>query len=113
VRAEAAEALGYIRDRRAVRPLLKVLEGPDPQIRYEAMFALGVLGDRRALPARDKLLGDTTEVPNRGQIGSAAAEARRAIEMVNPIRSRKSERAAHAPRRVRIASSHPKRRFKV
>jgi hypothetical protein len=110
VRMEAAEALGYIRDRRAVRPLLKVLEDPDPQIRYEAIFALGVLGDRRALPALDRLLGDTTEVANRGQIGSAVAEAIQAIEMVNPIRSHKSDKAAHEPSRIRKTSSHPKTR---
>jgi HEAT repeat protein len=88
VRAEAAEALGYIRDRRAVRPLLRVLQDPDPQIRYEAIFSLGNLGDRRALPALDELLGDTTEVAKYGQIGTAAAEARRSIEMVNRPRRR-------------------------
>jgi HEAT repeat protein len=99
VRAEAAEALGYIRDRRAVRPLLKVLEDPDPRIRYEAIFALGVLGDRRALPALGQLLGDTTEVARLGQIGTAAADARQAIEMVNPARTRKAGSRPNTPRR--------------
>jgi HEAT repeat protein len=40
---QTAEALG-IRDRRAVQPLLNLLEDSDPEIRYKAIFALGVLG---------------------------------------------------------------------
>ena len=39
-------APGYLRDRRAVRPLLRVLEDQDPRIRSEAIFALGHLPDR-------------------------------------------------------------------
>ena len=110
VRAEAVEALVYIRDRRAVRPLLRTLEDSDPRIRCEAIFALGNLGDRRAVPALDKLLGDTTEVANLGQIGTAVEQAKQTIEMLNPIRSRKAERASHAPRRAGNAGSRPKTR---
>jgi HEAT repeat protein len=109
VRVEAAEALGYLRDRRAVPPLLKLLGDPNPQIRYEAIFSLGNLGDRRALPALDTLLDDATDVPKRGSLGAAAAEAKDTIEMLNPTRSPKTDRGARAPSRARKAS-RPKRR---
>ncbi len=51
VRAEAAKALGYYRDERAVAPLIKSLKDKDPWVRLNAAFSLGELrafGPRRA-----------------------------------------------------------------
>ncbi|HEX5571234.1 MAG TPA: HEAT repeat domain-containing protein, partial [Ktedonobacterales bacterium] len=50
-----AEALGNLRDRHAVAPLIAALEDADASVRYDAATALGQLRDRRALPALEAL----------------------------------------------------------
>jgi len=67
VKAEAAEALGYIRNRAAVGPLIALLNDPNPSVRFQAVFGLGTLGDPRALPALEKLRDDNTEAGGWGR----------------------------------------------
>ncbi len=53
-----AEALGYLRDKRAVRPLCMALIDRDPAIRRDAAKALGMIGDPNAADALASLLHD-------------------------------------------------------
>jgi HEAT repeat protein len=63
--AAAAETLKKLRDRRAVEPLVRILEGDPWDYRnHQREFAaeiLGVLGDPRAIPALAKALHDNDE----------------------------------------------------
>ncbi len=55
VRSNAATALGRIKDRRALEPLIGVLEkDPHPSVRLVAALALADLGDKGAIPALKK-----------------------------------------------------------
>ncbi len=49
IRLGVIEALGQIRDTRAVAPLIISLSDPDNEIRWEAALALGEIGDAAAL----------------------------------------------------------------
>ena len=49
VQKKAAEALGKIRDKKAVDPLIVALKDEDWQVREEAVLALGRIGDKRAV----------------------------------------------------------------
>ncbi|HEX8142337.1 MAG TPA: HEAT repeat domain-containing protein [Pyrinomonadaceae bacterium] len=79
-RKGAAEALGAIKDARAVEPLIAALND-DPEVQWEAAKALGELGDKRAVEPLISLLKDRTvdwfrhaEVATAlGQIGDARA----------------------------------------
>lgn len=57
-REEAAEALGEIRDPRAVEPLIGALKDRDHEVRAEAADALARIGDPRAVEPLNALLGD-------------------------------------------------------
>jgi HEAT repeat protein len=50
VRHAALEALGNLREKRAVDPLIKHLRDENWRIRQGAAFALGYIGDEKALP---------------------------------------------------------------
>ena len=45
------EALGEIKAREAVKPLIDALHDPDNEVRWEAALALGEIGDDRAIPS--------------------------------------------------------------
>jgi HEAT repeat protein len=63
VRSEAAEALGKLRDPRAVGPLIQALADPDPYVCGSAIAGLGTLGDPRAVePLVDALVDDERRV---------------------------------------------------
>jgi HEAT repeat protein len=49
VRENAAEALGILRDRRAVDPLINALNDNDEDVRWKSAWALGNIGDKRAI----------------------------------------------------------------
>jgi len=49
VRIEAAETLGDIKDRRAVKPLMDILTDRNESVQTEAINALGKIGDKRAI----------------------------------------------------------------
>jgi HEAT repeats len=50
-RAEAALALGLVREPSAAEPLIAALDDPHEEVRAAAVDALGLLGDERAIPA--------------------------------------------------------------
>lgn len=52
------EALGKIRDKRAVEPLVTVLQDEDPEVRRKAAETLGIIGDPRSTDALIKALYD-------------------------------------------------------
>jgi HEAT repeat protein len=57
VRADAAMALGDLGDKRAVEPLLALLNSvPGDSVRMAAVVALGALRDRRAIGPLENLL---------------------------------------------------------
>ncbi len=60
-RWKAAEALGRMRDRQALDPLLRALQDEDWRVRQKAAWALGAIGDPRALQPLRRLTNDPTE----------------------------------------------------
>jgi len=69
-RASAAEALGYLGDKRAVPPLIEMLRDADADIRARAAGALGRLGDRTALEPLLSVLKDKVSVVQLNAISS-------------------------------------------
>lgn len=65
-REEAAEALGEIRDPRAVDPLIAALRDRNSEVRAEAAEALGKIGDRKAVEPLTALLQDPSHEVRRG-----------------------------------------------
>jgi len=59
VRLGVTEALGEIKAREAVEPLMHALHDPDNEVRWEAALALGEIGDDRAIPALVERLKDS------------------------------------------------------
>jgi hypothetical protein len=59
-RAEAALALGLLRDRKSVRELIALLDDDHEQVRAAAIDALGQIGDTLAVPALLARMGDPT-----------------------------------------------------
>jgi HEAT repeat protein len=85
VRARAGETLALIGDRRAVRPLIDVLDDPDVELRWHAVVSLGKFRAVEAVTALRRLaagddggfgIGKSLRVTVR----NAAAEALRKIE---------------------------------
>jgi len=61
IRMHAAEALGLMRDRRAVEPLIHALKDKVESVRGEAVRALGEIGNKRAVEALMQMVGDNKE----------------------------------------------------
>lgn len=72
----AAEALGRMRDERAVEPLIGRLHDDDWRVRLKAAWSLGQIGDPRALPHLRRLLKDRREA-----VADMAGEAVRGIRI--------------------------------
>ena len=62
VKAHAAEALGYLRDRTAFSALVTAASDPSAEVRFWSAFALGNLGDKRAVPCLEELAGNDHEI---------------------------------------------------
>ncbi len=81
IRQAAAQALGELGDKRAVNPLINMLDDLDPNVRSNAAQALGKLGDKRAVKPLINRLNDSGS-----SVSSNAAQAlgelgdKRAIE---------------------------------
>ena len=60
-RSDVAEELGWIRDPRAVEPLIAALKNPDLAVRKYAAMALGMIRDRRAVDPLIAALKDTDD----------------------------------------------------
>ena len=74
LRLHSAEALGYIGDARAVKPLIKALEDENEYVRAHAAWALGEIGDARAVGSLVELLEDDARLlPGEDSVQSHAA----------------------------------------
>ncbi|MFN3699646.1 MAG: HEAT repeat domain-containing protein, partial [Dictyoglomus sp.] len=62
VRGAAAKALGEIKDKRAVEPLISALKDEDWYVREAAAYALGEIGDSRAVEPLISALKDKDEI---------------------------------------------------
>jgi HEAT repeat protein len=81
VRAQAAETLGYLGDRRAVPPLIAALADPAPEVRFWSAFALGGLADPRALPMLERLVAEDQAIaPRWWSVRREADDAAEAIQ---------------------------------
>jgi HEAT repeat protein len=61
VRADAARALGMMKERRAAPLLMQALQHPDRKVRTDAAIALGFMKERRAVPLLLSLLTPPTD----------------------------------------------------
>jgi len=75
VREKAANALGTIRDVRAVDPLLAALKDDEVMVRYAAVEALEEIGDPRALPALQWVVTHDQGTTFLGNINERAVQA--------------------------------------
>lgn len=80
IRGLVAEALADLKDRRAVVPLIEVLNDVSVEVRFWAIFSLGELGDEQALPELQKLVSTDTGVLS--DWGSIKEEAFAAIHRI-------------------------------
>jgi HEAT repeat protein len=85
VRARAGESLEMIGDRRAVQPLIDVLDDPDVELRWSAIGSLGRLRAAEAVPALRRLAaadagGFSITTSLHVTVRQAAAEALARIE---------------------------------
>ena len=85
-RLGAVVALGKSDDPRAVRPLMDLLEDPDPEIRIEAVVALGLLKSGRSVEA---LIGRLQDRGEQAGIRKQAAAALCSIRSTGAIRGLK------------------------
>ncbi len=70
---EAARSLGLIRSKKALQPLIAVLQrSEDPDRQEAAAYGLGILGDRRALETLTRTLGNPEGCP---RVRGCCAEA--------------------------------------
>jgi len=79
VRYNAANCLGQIRDKRAVRPLITTLRDTDERVRVSAAIALGIIGDKEAVEPLITLLKD--------EKGSVRVNCAYALAMVGDARA--------------------------
>lgn len=81
VRAEAARALGLVRDTRVTMLLIKTLDDDHEEVRAAAVEALGMIADTRAIPALLDRLPDQSRhqrariIESLGAFGDAATPA--------------------------------------
>ncbi len=96
VRWYTTEALGEMRDKRAVQPIIKLLEDPyydslfyQYTVRLEAIEALGKIGDRRAVkPLIKKLESSENDVPQKAASALGTIRDKRAVEpLIKTLRS--------------------------
>ncbi|RZN62915.1 HEAT repeat domain-containing protein [Methanonatronarchaeum sp. AMET6-2] len=70
VKMDAALALGRIEDKRAVKPLIGVLDDPDKDVRKNAAISLGAIGEEEAIQPLSKLLEDNEPEVRREAVNS-------------------------------------------
>src|SRR6516225_3199936 len=71
VQGKAVEKLGELGDRRAVEPILQLLDSPDQFLRWRCITALEKLKDVRAIPPLIQLLDKATDYSNNFSISQA------------------------------------------
>src|SRR5688572_15313863 len=83
-RLSAVAALARLGDHRAVKPLIKALGDPNPQVRALAATTLGRMGAKAALPALTAG-GDDPDETVREKMRSAASAVARANNAPDPF----------------------------
>lgn len=106
VRAQAAESIGLVGDRKAVRDLTATLEDKSGVVRFWSLYALGMLGDPVAIPAMRRLLGDKAKIPG---YWSVSEEARRMIQYIEHHPLHKRPRGAKAGERPALGAKGRRR----
>lgn len=100
VRISAAVSLGRLKDRRAVRPLVRALRRDrSPLVRAVAAAALGYIGDPRAVPALRKAAADPED-----SVRKRAREALARIDRAQSGRQVASGALSERERRARAQS---------
>jgi HEAT repeats len=87
VRAQAAEALGYLGNRAALPQLLAATEDRSVEVRFWSVFALGQLGEASALPTLENLAQrDHERLEGWWEVSREAAGAMEEIHRRSPQR---------------------------
>lgn len=99
IRAEAAQVLGHLGDKRAVAPLLHMAENDLERVRPDALYALSLLGDRRAHNLFVMALDDPyLPIRVEGALGLASFMDNRAVPMLaHCLNNRRRFIAVHRP----------------
>src|SRR5262249_44136469 len=82
VRASAAWALGALRSRAAVPPLIKAIDDKEGYVGGQAVHALGWIGDRRASNKLIKLVSTRHDLANEACRALGAIKEERAISVL-------------------------------
>jgi len=84
IRRRVADTLSWIKDERAVEPLIATLDDDEEEVRWNALKALEALGDRRAIPALQRVAdGDEGEFDITPSLHIVLKDdARKAIEKI-------------------------------
>lgn len=85
VRAYAAEALGFIRDEKALDSLACFTTDLSPEVRYMCAYSLGEIGSVSHLELLESLLTDTAIFDGWGTVGEAAKEAIENLRRICPV----------------------------
>jgi HEAT repeat protein len=86
VRGHAAEALGQLKAKRAIRPLLLALRDEAPEVRFWTVYALGQLKSHRAIPELERLAKhDKANLPGWWTIKK---EAKAALAQIKSLKAR-------------------------
>jgi HEAT repeat protein len=64
----AAQALGEIKDPKALEPLIAAMHDDNPQVRIDVLHALWQIGDRKAVPAAIDMLKDPNTTVRQGAV---------------------------------------------
>jgi HEAT repeat protein len=75
VRAYAIDALGSLRDKRALDFIIEQTSNEAPEIRYMSLYALGLLGNQTHIPLLEMNICDESNFPTWGTVGESAQEA--------------------------------------
>ena len=93
VRGQAALALGLLKDKRAVEPLISALNDDQSQVRAQAADALGLLKDKRAVePLISALNDDQSQVRVTAALALGLLKDKRAVEpLMNALNDDQSQ----------------------
>jgi len=93
-RLSAAVALGELRDKRALRPLVRALSDDNKTVRAVAATSLGLLGDDKALPALKRATQDKHKTVRQSAVEAIARIRSTGATTSKVSRARNKERLA-------------------
>jgi HEAT repeat protein len=80
LRCHAAESLGLLRDKTAIKDLVVTLRDKSPEIRFWSIYAIGEIGDGSAIPQLKYIASN--DDASIDKYGSLKEEANRVIELL-------------------------------